>query len=219
VSEWRIHWLEAEGDLQPWRARIASEIEAAREVILRLVSPPPPPLDILVQRLSGAAVIPEIGMAGQAFRKGLFALTVDPDNPRFLDSLADGALQRQVAHEAHHCMRMAKLGYGRTLGEALVSEGLAGRFVTHLFESPPEPWERAVDKSTLLAHRPDDQMLASTDYNHDSWFFGVGGQRPRWLGYTLGYEMVGKWLETAGELEYSAWIEVSTESILAARWL
>ena len=56
---WQLHWLEAEGELEPWRERIAAEIEAAKSAIGRVL--PPPRLDILVQRLPGAT-IPEIGM-------------------------------------------------------------------------------------------------------------------------------------------------------------
>ena len=136
--QWQLHWLEAEGDLGPWRDRISAEIEATRQLFARALAPPR--LDILVQRLAGA-VISEIGMVGQAYRKGLCALTLDPDDPRFAAGLQDGTLRRQVAHEVHHCLRMAGPGYGWTLGEALVSEGLAGRFTGWLFGSSAELWE------------------------------------------------------------------------------
>ena len=210
--EWRLHWLEAEGELSSWRERITSEIEAAWEAVARLVHTPL--LDILVQRLPGA-VIPEIGMVGQAYRKGLFALTLDPDNPHFSASLNEGALRRQVTHEAHHCLRMAGPGYGRTLGEALVSEGLAGQFTRRLFGSRPEPWERAVSEDVLLAHRPDVAELTAPNYNHNAWFFGAGGHRPRWLGYTLGYEIVGKWLTDAGDVDGDTWVSVPADAVLA----
>uniref|UniRef100_UPI000B02FDB5 DUF2268 domain-containing putative Zn-dependent protease n=1 Tax=Methylobacterium sp. CCH5-D2 TaxID=1768765 RepID=UPI000B02FDB5 len=127
---WQLHWLEASGDLGPWRATIAEEVEIARIAVAGVL--PVPPLDILVQRLPGEA-IPETGTTGRALRESLFSLTIDPDNPNFARSLRDGDLHRTVAHEAHHCMRMAGPGYGWTLGEALVSEGLAGRFVNRLF--------------------------------------------------------------------------------------
>jgi hypothetical protein len=39
VSEWRLHWPEAEGELQPWRTQIISEIKAGRTAISRLISP------------------------------------------------------------------------------------------------------------------------------------------------------------------------------------
>src|SRR5215813_6028282 len=138
MSEWTIHWLEASGDLRPWRPSIAAEIEATRGIVGSLVTPPR--LDILVERSS--RVIAEIGMVGHAYRHSLFSLSVDPDNPRFEPSLHDGTLRRQVAHEVHHCLRYAGPGYGKTLGEAMVSEGLAGQFASRLFGSPPEPWER-----------------------------------------------------------------------------
>ncbi len=88
---WTLHWLEAEGNLRPWRAAIEAEIGAAHAAVSGLL--PPPRLDILVQHLAGAG-IPEIGMVGHAYRRGLFALTLNPANPRFAAALADGMLRR-----------------------------------------------------------------------------------------------------------------------------
>jgi hypothetical protein len=215
VSDWQLHWLEAEGDLQRWRSQVEGEIGAAREAVSRLIAAPR--LDILVQRLA-RSVIPEIGMVGHAYRKSLFSLTLDPDNQHFPASLAEGVLRRIVAHEVHHCLRMAGPGYGRTLGQALVSEGLAGRFVAQLFGNAPEPWERAVDDDTLFANRPDAATLASTTYNHAAWFFGTGGERPRWLGYTLGYKIVSKWLDQTPEVDGITWANVPADTVLAATW-
>lgn len=213
MPEWTLHWLEAEGELRPWRTVIEAEIGAAYDAISGLLAPPR--LDILLQRLAGAA-IPEIGMVGHSFRRGLFTLTLDPDNPHFAIALADGALRRQVTHEVHHCLRMAGPGYGRTLGEALVSEGLAGHFTRLLFGNPPELWERAVDAGELRAHLPDAGALASTDYDHAAWFFGTGGQHPRWLGYTVGYALVGAWLQALPAPDGPALIGTTADVILAA---
>jgi uncharacterized protein YjaZ len=92
-------------------------------------------------------------------------------------------------------------GFGRTPGEALVSEGLAGRFVGHLFGNPPEPWECAVADEILRDHRPDAAALASSDHRQVAWFFGTrDGRFPRWLGYTLGHRIVGDWLATMPDL-------------------
>ena len=85
---------------------------------------------------------------------------------------------------------MAGPGYDRTLGEALVSEGLAGHFVQRLFGNPPEPWEHAV---------------------------GVG-EYPRWLGYTLGYAIVGKWLGSAREPDVATLVNVPAHTVLLATW-
>lgn len=99
MGDWTVHWLEAAGDLSPWRSRIAAGIDAGCEAVDRVI--PLPWMDILVQQLPGA-VIPEIGMVGTAYRRSLFALSVDPANPRFETCIADGTLTRQIAHEIHH---------------------------------------------------------------------------------------------------------------------
>ncbi len=210
--DWCLHSLEAEGDLTPWRERILFDVQTARESFSRRLGTSP--VDILVQRLSGA-VIPEIGMGGHAFRKGLLTLTLDPENQHFAACLEEGAFCRTLVHEVHHCMRMGAMGYDRTLGEALVSEGLAGQFTGWLFGTPPEPWECAVDKDALRAHRPTASMPSDPAYDHNAWFFGAGRTRPRWLGYTLGYDIARKWIAKAGAVDGDTWVSVPPETVLA----
>jgi len=210
---WQLHWLEASGDLGPWRAAITAEVEIALRAIARLM--PLRPLDILVQRRAGE-VLPETGTGGEAYHQGLFSLTLDPDNPNFERALADGDIHRTVVHETHHCLRMAGPGYGWSLGEALVSEGLAGRFVRHLFGSGPEPWECAVDDATLAAHRPDTAALTAARHDHAAWFYGIGGPYPRWLGYTLGYRIAGDWARANPDADGDTWVNVPADTVLAA---
>jgi len=124
VPDWTVQCLGAEQLERALRDIVEAKIAAARQVIAQLVAPPV--LDVKVQVFPGH-VIPEIGMVGKACHKGMFVLSLDAGNPNPARCLLDGTLRRQVAHEVPHCLRMAGPGYGRTFGEALVSEGLAGR--------------------------------------------------------------------------------------------
>ena len=96
-----------------------------------------------------------------------------------------------------------------------MSEGLAGQFVTRLFGTSPEPWERAVEAPIALSFFPAADVMASTTYDHRAWFFGVGGQFPRWLGYTLGYMIVGRWVETVPEVDGAALVNVAAADVLS----
>ncbi len=212
MDSWSLHWLEASGDLGSHRAAILEGLEAAYRSLAGFVRPPR--LDILVQRLAGET-IPEMGVVGHAYRDSLFAMTLDPDNPNFERSLRDGTLCRQIVHEVHHCMRMAGPGYGWTLGEALVSEGLAGRFVVMLLGSEPEPWERAVSAEDLRGAPVASSRLEEDGYDHAAWFHGQGPY-PRWFGYSLGYGMVGAWLAEAGDVDAATWIDVPAATVIEA---
>lgn len=212
MDAWTLHWLEASGSLADLRSDLTGEFDAAYKTISRLI--PPPRLDVLIQRLPGET-IPEMGLVGRAYRSSMFTMTIDPDNPNLLPSLRTGTLHRQIVHEVHHCLRMAGPGYGWTLGEALVSEGLAGQFVRHLLGNDPEPWECAVTGADLLRSPVDLKTLESKHYNHSEWFFGFGAH-PKWLGYTLGYQMVGRWLASVGEIDAATWINVPAHDIVAS---
>ncbi len=211
--QWTLHWLEAEGSLGAWRHAIENEILATREAIADVLTPPR--LDVLIQYLPGM-VIPEIGWVGHAYRHSLFSLQCDPGNENFEPSLSNGAVRRQVAHEVHHCLRMSGPGYGRTLGEAVVSEGLAGHFVRLLYDNSPEPWECGLGEDELKQHLPGREDLHATEYDHAAWFFGAGGRRPRWVGYSLGYVLVRHWLDNQPGIGIDTLINVDASTVLSA---
>lgn len=188
---WQLHFLTARGQLGPWRGAVSEAVEAVRRRVAAVVEPPP--LDFVVQSIAGGG-IPERGHMGSSPAPGLVFLTLDPANPCLARNMGR-PFERMVAHEVNHAMRWDGPGYGRTLGEALVSEGLAGRFVRHLYADPPEPWEDAAGTAELA--RGAALARAGWDdrgYDHGRWFHGRG-DLPRWLGYTLGYRIVGAWLE------------------------
>jgi uncharacterized protein YjaZ len=96
-----------------------------------------------------------------------------------------------VAHELHHVKRWRGPGYGRTLLEAMVSEGLADHFSIELLGAPVPPWSDAFprDQTTQLLERARPEF-DSTSYDHERWFFVASPTLPRWTGYTLGFRLV-----------------------------
>ncbi len=41
-------------------------------------------------------------------------------------------------------------------------------------------------------------------YDHAGWFFGAGGTLPRWVGYSLSFELVGRYLAADAERRASS---------------
>ena len=152
-------------------------------------------------------VIPEIGISGSCPQPGLILLTIDPNNKTLGKSLGN-PLERMIAHELHHALRRETVGYGKTLLEALVSEGLAGHFSQELYGNDPEPWESALSNRNLrniakLALSEAD----SYKYDHQTWFFG-DGYLPKWSGYTLGWKITQDLPGELNGLKYSQFISV-----------
>lgn len=88
--------------------------------------------------------------------------------------------------------------------------------MSRLFNSPPEPWECAVTDEVLAANLPDNVALVGNGYEHRAWFFGFEERYPRWLGYTLGYRIVGDWLNSGTDLSGDAWINVPAHVVIDA---
>lgn len=189
-TRWSPHWLDAHDRVAPFREAVAAALRAAEARVAGVVEPPR--LDVVVRAVPGGPVVPHHGHVGHTPGAELVFLTLDPSNPNLPRALG-APLERTIAHEVHHALRWAGPGYGRTLGEALVSEGLAGRFVEELFASPPEPWEAALDDAAQAPHARDAARAWEAPHDHAAWFFGAG-DRPMWTGYALGFALVGRFL-------------------------
>jgi uncharacterized protein YjaZ len=138
--------------------------------------------------------IPKYGMGGYAPNANTVFIYLDLTFPEFSRVLSD-RLRSTLVHEFHHCMRWRGPGYGRTLFEAIITEGLADHFALELLGTN-HPWSNnfprdETAKFLALAQAEFD----SKAYNHRRWFFGGDQTLPWWTGYTLGFRLVEAYKE------------------------
>lgn len=139
--------------------------------------------------------IEELGLVGYAPSGRWVQLMVNPTNPNFHDQWRI-ELPLQLAHELHHAKRWQGVGYGHTLLEATVSEGLAQHFEAAARGGPPIYAAPHPDMHALWARA---QTQLDGSYDHHAWFFGSEQEGlDRWAGYALGYELVRRFLEQRG---------------------
>lgn len=182
MTLWSIHFLNSRHAL----TRHLPEIRAAarRAIAQAETHADLPRFDLVVRGQPGGG-IPDWGVGGHAPAPGLIEITLNPDRfdpTRFI---------RTLVHELHHLIRWDGPGYGKSLGEALVSEGLAGHFVLQVLGGKPDPWD-ATTPSSGLARRAMGEW-SRLQYDHTEWFFGKGKIR-KWTGYGLGHRLVAEHL-------------------------
>lgn len=187
-----IHILKKSGRLDPFLTTINEVTDKGIKEIQKLI--PLDNIDIVIAD-SPDQTIPELGMGGHAYTKNLIEIYIDPDFSD-LDKNLSHELLGTLAHELHHVARMNTVGYGTTLLEACVSEGLADHFERDITGSEPRPWDTALstvefDRIRLLAEKEFNQ-----EYSHNDWFFGSAERNiPKWAGYSIGYQLVSEYLK------------------------
>lgn len=142
------------------------------------------------------SAIPELGVGGYSPDGDEIYIAVDASYPKF-ESFVIPNIYRTLLHEMHHTARWRGPGYGETLLEALVTEGLADHFELELTHNTPQPWNTALsvkEKQSLVGRV--EKELHSKEYSHEDWFYGSEKRKiPRWTGYSLGFSIVGEYLK------------------------
>lgn len=93
-------------------------------------------------------------------------------------------IESVVAHELHHLARWHYAGYGFSLGEAILSEGIATLYEEEISGKKP------IWSNTKLDRLMVDNLIKEWNehnYNHEEWFFN--GKYGRWVGYSAGYKI------------------------------
>lgn len=137
-------------------------------------------IDIIFVSAANQTIL-EYGLGGNSPGPNHIYISFDPDS----DKITKQGLVESLFHEAHHCMRWRNPGYGETLGEAIVSEGLACLYAEEHGGHVPIYAKVTISQSEKESA---DKELNSKKYNHADWFFGTG-KITRWFGYTHGYEL------------------------------
>lgn len=204
-----VHILNASGLLTPFVKRIRDTFSSSVVEIGKLI--PIRDIDVIVE--PGKNVIPETGLAGYAPKRNTAHITIDPNNQNLLDSF-DQEFPATLGHEMHHCLRWEKPGYGCTLKQALISEGLACCFETELRGGNAPFYATFVPagdmEALLIAAEP---QLDEVNYDHRAWFFGSEERGiPRYAGYSLGYQVVSRYLARANSTASELW-DVPSDAI------
>jgi uncharacterized protein YjaZ len=186
---------------------------AQREVVPML----PLPTRIVVSAgADPSRVVPETGIAARAWSADRIDLWIDPNNA-WMQAAGEEEVLAIIAHELHHCARWKRPGYGATLGEAMVSEGLACHFEARFRGGVPPYWARALDDAKLEeVGAVAGGALDSPQYDHRAWFGGAAGGDegrgreatdprsgrgwpvPRHAGHALGFRVVARHLRRTG---------------------
>jgi hypothetical protein len=172
-------------------------------------------------RVIGSFCIPEFPVHGFARLDGRkLNITVDRERPVYMTS-ADQILHTTIAHELHHLVRIRgagtglnPVGYGDTLGKALVTEGLAQAFEIQA-TGLTNRYSIALSDAEILMHEDRIKgMIDKKDYDHHAIFQSLGkGEWPEWFGYSFGYSIAKAGLEHLGLTAAEA-VHVSAEHFL-----
>jgi uncharacterized protein YjaZ len=187
-----LHILNAHGKFTPYQEQIKTAFDLSVEHVTAIL--PVSGVDV-VFCLDPESIIPEFGIGGYSPSENQILISADPNNANFANSL-DKEFLTTLGHELHHCMRWRTVGYGITLLEALVSEGLACSFETELRPGVVPFYASALEEAAIFElFIKASQSFSDTNYSHAEWFLGQSDQIPLHTGYTLGFKLVNEYIQ------------------------
>ena len=173
------------------RALIESKVMSGLQSINRLM----PINDLRIRIVENAQlVIPEIGIGGYNPNEQEVMIAIEVSYPD-LNAALETNLIPILAHETHHAKRRRSVGYGNTLLEGVISEGLADHFSIEITGIQPPPWSIALNEDELQHWIETASPSWNQNYNHAQWFLGTDPTIPKWTGYSIGFELVQNYLK------------------------
>lgn len=161
-------------------------------------------------------VIPETGEGGYAASGDWFQIYIDPTrNEDELKKIITTNIPLTIYHEFNHVARWNSTGYGSTLPEAIVTEGLASVFAAENWKKSKSPWTKysQTEINSLLKIFQARNKKEDGNYSHQEWFYGAG-ELPRWIGYKLGFYVISLVRKNNPEISWEKLIKMTAEEII-----
>jgi hypothetical protein len=165
---------------------------------------------------SSSQVIPQTGTDGFTDPgTGAITLVFGQTPQASLSPIMQLWLPRTFSHEIDHSVRiLAGPGFGASLLEEIITEGISSAFDMAAFPGTPNPWDRAITRSQECALWKQAQPLLGSPGLYDQWMFGGGGI-PHWTGFTIGYDIVTGYHQRHPDASWPAITDASAATILA----
>ena len=213
IKNVHLHILRASGRFEPYVNILEKTLKGAVDKTARHIRLHP--IDIIISD-DPPHVIPGFGHGARTQNPYTIRISLDPAFPDF-EHVIKKEIPRTISHELHHAVRWKTKGYGTTLLERLVSEGLATHFEQEVWGGKPSPWAIALSKQELYnVQRQAQREYAAVSYDHRRWFYGTG-DLPRWAGYSLGCHLVGRYLKKHSDQTAAALVNAPAEIIADAK--
>lgn len=207
-----LHLLLGSGTLKPFQSTIQDHFDTAVKKIITSI--PSKDVDIIIYDNPDGAV-PEQGIGGYCPNAHTIYISLDPSFPELKKSI-EHELKRTLAHELHHTLRWRDPGYGETLLDAMITEGLADHFDLEVYGGKLQPWSTALPEEELQKMMEKaEKEFDNKEYDHFAWFFGNEDLGiPRWTGYAIGFHLVKLYLQKYPDKKPSQLYAEKTESIM-----
>ncbi len=144
-------------------------------------------VDVVVIEAQDFFVIPKLGIGGSAIGKSCIEVKIDFSR-KDLQKIIDVELPSTIYHELAHLVRENSIGYGNTLLDSFVSEGVSCFVEKSILPNRKIPYIQKIKNEKKLWDKAK-KLLGETKYNYSEWFFG-SGKLPNWTGYRLGFLLV-----------------------------
>lgn len=162
--------------------------------------------------------IPETGVGGYCGSQFWVQITADMTGKEHpISTIIDTEIPATVFHEMNHARRCATIGYGTTLNQEIISEGIASVYEVTSVPNAVVPWAKYDEKEIegLLALYRAHGSGQSNSFDHAAWFFGTS-DLPKWIGYKLGVYFVQEFLKKNPTLSPIDLIDIKAEEIISS---
>ncbi|KKQ29781.1 MAG: hypothetical protein US48_C0038G0010 [Candidatus Levybacteria bacterium GW2011_GWA2_37_36] len=208
-----LHILNASGKLTPYLKEIKKIFDEAVVKVVKKI--PLSKVDVVVSEYA-EGVIPELGVGGNAYDPNVVSIYLNSKFPNFVEKTLKEELKRIIPHELSHSVRSQAIGYGETLLNAMISEGLADHFDIEINHKGPHLWDVVLNANQIREMMEKAKKeYNNKNYNHYEWFFGSKEKNiPRWTGYALGFNLVAEYLKKNPDRKVSQLYNLAAEEFI-----